>query len=48
VSPYGTGYLERPHISERGNFIEIANYFGGAEKLREAANELQTLLYAGF
>lgn len=31
-----------------GNVIEIANYFGGAEKLREAVNELQTLLYAGF
>ena len=36
-----------PPISERGNVIEIAGYFGGAEKLREAVNELQTLLYAG-
>ncbi len=39
--------LKVPPISERGNVIEIANYFGGAEKLREAVNELQTLLYAG-
>jgi type I restriction enzyme R subunit len=38
--------LKVPPISERGNVIEIANYFGGAEKLREAVNELQTLLYA--
>lgn len=40
--------LKVPPISERGNVIEIAGYFGGAEKLREAVNELQTLLYAGF
>jgi type I restriction enzyme R subunit len=39
--------LKVPPISERGNVIEIAGYFGGAEKLREAVNELQTLLYAG-
>lgn len=38
--------LKVPPISERGNVIEIAGYFGGAEKLREAVNELQTLLYA--
>ena len=25
---------------------EIAKYFGGAEKLREAIHELQTILYA--
>ncbi|MBS4067307.1 MAG: hypothetical protein KGZ62_01755, partial [Sulfurimonas sp.] len=40
--------LKVPPISERGNVIEIAGYFGGAEKLRDAVNELQTLLYAGF
>lgn len=39
--------LKVPPISEHGNVIEIANLFGGAEKLREAVNELQTLLYAG-
>lgn len=38
--------LKVPPISERGNVIEIAGYFGGAEKLRVAVNELQTLLYA--
>ncbi len=38
--------LKVPPISERGNVIEIAGYFGGAKKLREAVNELQTLLYA--
>lgn len=40
--------LKVPPISDRGNVIEIVGYFGGAEKLREAVNELQTLLYAGF
>lgn len=38
--------LQVPPISERGNVIEIAKLFGGGEKLREAVNELQTLLYA--
>ncbi len=38
--------LKVPPISEHGNVIEIAAYFGGPEKLRDAVNELQTLLYA--
>jgi type I restriction enzyme R subunit len=38
--------LKVPPISERGNVIEIAQLFGGPEKLREAVNELQALLYA--
>jgi type I restriction enzyme R subunit len=38
--------LKVPPISERGNVIEIAAAFGGADKLREAVNELQTMLYA--
>lgn len=38
--------LEVPPISEHGNVIEIANRFGGVDKLREAIVELQTLLYA--
>ncbi len=38
--------LKVPPISERGNAIEIANLFGGPEKLREAVGELQSLLYA--
>jgi type I restriction enzyme R subunit len=38
--------LKVPPISERGNVIEIAKMFGGSEKLRDAVNQLQTLLYA--
>jgi type I restriction enzyme R subunit len=38
--------LKVPPISERGNVMEIATLFGGPQKLREAVNELQTLLYA--
>ena len=38
--------LKVPPISERGNVLEIAKLFGGAEKLKEAVQELQTLLYA--
>jgi type I restriction enzyme R subunit len=51
-SDYGTAQfiipdvLKVPPISNHGNVIEIANLFGGPEKLKEAVNELQTLLYA--
>jgi len=38
--------LKVPPISERGNVIEIADFFGGPEKLKDAVSELQTLLYA--
>jgi len=38
--------LQVPPISHRGNVIEIAKMFGGSEQLRDAVNELQTLLYA--
>lgn len=38
--------LKVPPLSNRGNVIEIATLFGGAEKLREAVEELQELLYA--
>jgi type I restriction enzyme R subunit len=38
--------LQVPPISERGNVIEIASLFGGADKLRDAVNQLQSLLYA--
>ncbi|MGH7847706.1 MAG: EcoAI/FtnUII family type I restriction enzme subunit R [Candidatus Binatia bacterium] len=38
--------LKVPPISERGNVIEIARLFGGADKLKEAVQELQALLYA--
>jgi len=51
-SDYGTAQfiipdvLKVPPISNHGNVIEIADLFGGAEKLKEAVNQLQTLLYA--
>jgi type I restriction enzyme R subunit len=38
--------LKVPPISERGNVIEIAQLFGGPEKLKDAVSELQALLYA--
>ena len=38
--------LKVPPISNRGNVREIISLFGGAEKLREAVANLQTLLYA--
>jgi len=38
--------LKVPPISDRGNVMEIAHLFGGSEKLKEAVNQLQTLLYA--
>jgi type I restriction enzyme R subunit len=38
--------LQVPPISDRGNVIEITEKFGGADRLREAVTELQTLLYA--
>jgi type I restriction enzyme, R subunit len=38
--------LKVPPISDRGNVLEIAGFFGGPEQLRTAVNQLQTLLYA--
>jgi type I restriction enzyme R subunit len=38
--------LKVPPISERGTVTDISKMFGGAEHLRSAINELQTLLYA--
>lgn len=38
--------LKVPPISESGNVIEIAKLFGGPEKLKEAVDQLQSLLYA--
>ncbi len=38
--------LQVPPISTHGNVMEIADKFGGAEKLRNAVSDLQTLLYA--
>ena len=38
--------LKVPPISEHGNVPEIVGCFGGADRLREAVNRLQSLLYA--
>jgi type I restriction enzyme R subunit len=38
--------LEVPPISQYGNVLEIANYFGGVLPLRAAVNEMQRLLYS--
>lgn len=51
-SEHGTAQFEMPQvlkvppISEHGNVREIAGYFGGAERLKEAVDQLQVLLYA--
>jgi type I restriction enzyme R subunit len=37
--------LKVPPISNHGNVIEIAAFFGGPEKLNDAVNRLQALLY---
>jgi type I restriction enzyme R subunit len=37
--------LKVPPISKRGNVIEIAQLFGGPEKLREAVAEFQGSCY---
>ncbi len=38
--------LQVPPVSERGNLLEIAAHFGGTEALKQALEQLQTLLYA--
>jgi type I restriction enzyme R subunit len=38
--------LKVPPISDHGNVAEIAAFFGGAEQLNNAVNQLQALLYA--
>jgi type I restriction enzyme R subunit len=38
--------LKLPPISQHGNVAEIIGKFGGADQLRNAVNQLQTLLYA--
>jgi type I restriction enzyme R subunit len=38
--------LKVPPICQHGNVAEIAQHFGGFEKLGDAVNQLQTLLYA--
>ncbi len=38
--------LKVPPISQHGNVNEIIGKFGGADQLRNAVNQLQSLLYA--
>ena len=38
--------LKVPPISQHGNVAEIMGKFGGADQLRNAINQLQSLLYA--
>jgi type I restriction enzyme, R subunit len=38
--------LKVPPVSDHGQIGDIIKVFGGADKLRGAVNELQTLLYA--
>jgi type I restriction enzyme R subunit len=38
--------LKVPPLSSRGNVNEIMSRFGGADSLREAVSQLQSLLYA--
>ena len=38
--------LEVPPISARGNLVEIAELFGGTDRLVKAVSQLQSLLYA--
>ena len=51
-SEHGTAQFEMPEvlkvppISEHGNVREIIGIFGGAERLKEAVDQLQVLLYA--
>ena len=37
--------LQVPPISEHGNFMEIANLFGGALEMKTAVDQMQALLY---
>jgi type I restriction enzyme R subunit len=38
--------LELPPINAHGNVLEIAERFGGVDRLRQAVLQMQTLLYA--
>jgi type I restriction enzyme R subunit len=38
--------LKVPPISQHGNVAEIIGKFGGTDQLRNAVNQLQSLLYA--
>ncbi len=38
--------LKVPPISTRGNLVEIVRYFEGAERMHQAVDQMQALLYA--
>ena len=38
--------LKVPPISDRGTVPQIAAFFGGAERMRSAVQQMQVLLYA--
>lgn len=38
--------LKVPPISEHGNVTEIVDFFGGAQRLKDAVDQLQVMLYA--
>ena len=37
--------LQVPPISEQGNVMEIADFFGGAAEMKQAVDQMQALLY---
>lgn len=41
-----TNVLKITPISNHGNVMEIAQFFGGPEELKETLGEMQNLLYA--
>ena len=41
-----TNVLKITPISNYGNVMEIAQFFGGPEELKETLGEMQNLLYA--
>ena len=45
ASPRLPDVLKLPPISHHGNLNEIIGKFGGADQLRTAVNQLQSLLY---
>ncbi|MGN6553705.1 MAG: hypothetical protein ACTHLW_08285 [Verrucomicrobiota bacterium] len=44
--PYSSDVLKLPPVSHHGNVNKIIGKFGGADQLRTAVNQLQSLLYA--
>ena len=38
--------LDLPDVPVRGTVIEIADFFGGVDRLKDATRQLQNLIYA--